>query len=84
MSTTASGPADKASAITGNGVAAPEILWAQRSSEDEPEKVSECVNVQGMIDDVECVTNIANKHRMSSWSQSMFPIFLHHLLQSLT
>ena len=40
MSTTASAPADKASAIAGQGAAAPEILWAQRSSEDEPEKVN--------------------------------------------
>jgi hypothetical protein len=35
MSTTASAPAGKA-----NATAAPEILWAQRSSEDEAEKVS--------------------------------------------
>lgn len=38
MSTTASGPADKTSALAGKGAAAPEILWAQRSSEEEPEK----------------------------------------------
>jgi len=38
--TTASNPAGKASAVGGTGKIAPEILWAQRSSQDEPEKVS--------------------------------------------
>lgn len=40
MATTASAPGDKASALSGKGVVAPEILWAQRSSEDEADKVS--------------------------------------------
>lgn len=40
MSTTASAPGDRASAIAGKGPAAPEILWAQRSSDDEADKVS--------------------------------------------
>lgn len=35
----ASAPIGKSTAVAGSGPVAPEILWAQRSSEDEPEKV---------------------------------------------
>lgn len=36
----ASAPAGKSTAVAGSGQVAPEILWAQRSSETDAEKVS--------------------------------------------